>query len=215
MRQAVALFAKAAEPGRVKTRLTTELTPDEAAAFHTACVRDGWGKISSLANVEPRLFSDRPWPTWEALAGRERCRIQRPGDLGARMHGCFEDLHVEGFERAVIIGSDSPTLPAERIAGALASLETQNDAVLGPTEDGGYYLVGCRRPRAEMFSGVEWSAATTLDHTIAAFEREGYRVRLLEPWWDVDTPEDLARLSPDEAGPALRDWLAGRVFKQP
>lgn len=209
MRQAIALFAKAAEPGRVKTRLTTRLSPEEAANFHTACVRDSWRKLGEMEGVERRLFADREWAPWFALAGRDRCRIQRPGDLGVRMHGALDDLHAEGFERAVIIGSDSPSLPVGYLQQALALLESEDDAVLGPTEDGGYYLVGCRGPRAAMFEGVRWSEETTLDETVRAFEHAGYRVRLLPRWWDVDLPEDVDRLRGEPLGPAVKAWFEG------
>lgn len=207
MRQAAALFGKAAEPGRVKTRLAAKLTPEEAAEFHTACVRDCWTRINSLPGVEPRLFSDRPWLEWEELAGGVRCRLQRAGGLGERMYGAFEDLEGEGFERTLILGSDSPTLPIDYVREAFDLLETERDAVLGPTEDGGYYAVGCRIPRAAMFDGVEWSEETTFEQTVEAFERVGYRVRLLPRWWDVDLPEDLDRLRGEPLGAAVAAWF--------
>ena len=207
MRDAIALFAKAAEPGFVKTRLTTRLSAEEAAALHTACVLDTWTKLRALEGVQARLFSDRESEAWTALAGGERCRLQRPGDLGVRMHGAFEDLRSEGFERIVIVGSDSPTLPVDQIRQGFAVLDEERDAALGPTGDGGYYLVGCREPRDAMFLNVRWSEETTLDQTVAAFENTGYRVRLLPQWWDVDVPEDLERLRGEPLGTAVAAWF--------
>lgn len=113
------------------------------------------------------------------------------------MYSCFEWLASQEFDQSLIIGTDSPTLPLERLDQALAALETAHDAVLGPTEDGGYYLAGCRRPRPGMFDGVAWSAETTLADTCRAFDRVGYRTTLLAPWWDVDEPGDLERLRKD------------------
>ncbi len=193
MREAIALFAKAAIPGRVKTRLTAELSPEQAAAFHEACVRDVWEKIHGLVGDGAFLFTDREWEPWDLLAGRQ-VRFQPDGDLGARMAGCFAELAEEGFERMLIVGADSPTLPAQILRRGLDRLRDERDAVLGPTEDGGYYAVGCLRPRRGMFAGVEWSAPTTLAETEQAFKRESYRTERLPEWWDVDTPAELARL---------------------
>ena len=208
MREAIALFAKAAVPGRVKTRLTSALTPEQAAAFHEACVRDVWEKIRGLVGEGAFLYSDAEWEPWDLLAGAQ-VRFQRDGDLGDRMLGCFEELVEEGFERVLIVGSDSPTLPAAILRDGLDALEGDEDTVLGPTEDGGYYTVGCRRPHERMFGEVAWSADTTFEQTQSAFRRVGYQTTVLPEWWDVDTSEDLERLR--AAGPEGRvgEWLAG------
>ena len=203
MREAVAVFAKAPRPGRVKTRLTAggAWTPEQAAALHRATVEDVVARLRT-AFSDVLLFCNEPFPEWGEL------RRQRPGDLGIRMQGCFEDLAAEGYERAVIVGSDSPTLPLERVRAALDALDDDRDTAFIPTEDGGYCLVGCRRPWAGMFDGVRWSVATTLAETAAAFERAGRRVVRLEPWWDVDEPQDVERLRNDPGvGPQVRAWF--------
>ena len=125
------------------------------------------------------------------------------------MHACFADLHAEGFDRALIVGADSPTLPPDVLRQGLDLLVQDHDAVLGPTTDGGYYTVGCRRPHPGMFARVSWSVETTLTETEAAFTRAGFQNHRLRQWWDIDTPDDFERLlaDPPAAGP-VADWLA-------
>lgn len=215
MREAAALFAKAPRPGRVKTRLTAGgvWTPEQAATLHRAAVEDFYRRLLG-AFPDVFLFSDEPCPEWEALAGE--VRLQRPGDLGARMEGCFEDLAADGFERAVIVGADSPTLPMKRVREALDALVDERDAVVAPTEDGGYCLVGVRRPWRGMFDGVRWSRPTTLAETEAAFARAGRRIVRLEGWWDVDDPADVERLRAEAGlGPRLRQWFAANPPGKP
>jgi len=212
---ALAVFAKAAVPGRVKTRLTRQYSAEQAASFHTACVRDMWARLIKRFPGQVWLFSDREWPDWEELAGADRFRLQRGGDLGERMRSCFEDMRSEGAGRMAILGSDSPTLPLEMIEQALSTLETDDSASLIPTEDGGYCLIGCRRPRPAMFDGVSWSTASTLADTATALERAGFDVRSIGRWWDVDEPEDIDRLRQEaDLGESLSRLLeAARAWR--
>ena len=205
---ALALFAKAAIPGRVKTRLTRRYSPEQAAAFHAACVRDVWARLTERFPGRVWLFSDRDWPEWRELAGGDRFRLQKGADLGERMRLCFEDLRADGAGRMAIIGSDSPTLPLGLAEKSLAALRTEQDASLIPTEDGGYCLIGCRRPDPAMFEGVSWSTEATLAQTHAALERAGYGVTLVGLWRDVDEPEDVERLRDEpELGQNLRQFF--------
>ena len=133
---------------------------------------------------------------------------QRGAGLGDRERGVFEDLFRDGFSPVVLIGSDLPGLPAERIGEALGRLAAGRDTVvLGPSADGGYYLIGLVRPRAgdpgpELFTDIRWSTAWTRADTVAAAERCGLQVALLDPWRDVDDADDLARLRAGLAGGA-------------
>ncbi len=86
-------------------------------------------------------------------------------------------------------------------------LQDENDAVLGPAEDGGYYLVGCRRASPEMFKGVAWSSSETFSQTRSAFDAQGYRTHLTPLWRDVDSIEDLRRLAQEPVGPRVQAWL--------
>ena len=131
---------------------------------------------------------------------------QRGAGLGDRERGVFEDLFRDGFSPVVLIGSDLPGLPAKRIGEALGRLAAGRDTVvLGPTADGGYYLIGLVRPRAgdpvpELFTDIRWSTAWTRADTVAAAERCGLQVGLLDPWRDVDDADDLTRLRAALAG---------------
>ena len=209
MSETIAVFAKAPVPGQVKTRLTPHLTPEQAADFHTACVKDVWRKAVSVVRDGARLYTDGPSEAWIDLAGPDRTRYQRGDDLGQRMLHCFEELEQEGFQRMMIVGSDSPHIPVEHLREGLDLLMSEKDAVLGMSADGGYYAVGCRKPRRMMFHEVEWSRSTTYAQTRAAFEFAGLRLKNgMYPHFDVDTPADLERLREEpKLGPALRAWF--------
>jgi rSAM/selenodomain-associated transferase 1 len=170
-------------------------------------VEDTWALATSLDDIEPILFVDEPWEGFDKLARGHSIYQQCDGDLGVRMYHCFLQLERNQFERHMIIGTDSPTLPASLIQTAFSLLTNESDSVLGPTEDGGYYLVGCRAPQEQMFQGTPWSTSSTLERTQNAFDRCGYSTRLAPPWWDVDVPEDLERLARSNPGPSVRSWF--------
>jgi len=115
---------------------------------------------------------------------------QSSGDLGSRMSKVFKDLFAWGYESAVIIGADSPTLPLSHLRAAFAALE-RNPVVLGPSLDGGYYLIGLRAPQPELFKGIAWSTNQVLSQTIERVNQLGLQVQCLEPWYDVDTVDAL------------------------
>jgi uncharacterized protein len=211
------LFARAPRHGEVKRRLTPPLTPDEALAVHLALLEDSLGLIGIAAReaeAQPFLSFSEPFePTGSPAlvfletAARGIPRLpQRPGDLGARILGAFTDL-IDGQRRpgAVIVGSDSPTLPPAILVDALDRLRSGAEVVLGPAEDGGYYLIGATRPMDALFDGIPWGTSDVLAATLRAIDRERLRVALLETWHDVDRPEDLPRLRREiaERGPGL------------
>ena len=111
-------------------------------------------------------------------------------DLGARMREALVQQLDAGASAAVLIGTDIPSLPAYHITQAFDLLRTK-DVVLGPSTDGGYYLVGVSRSTPEIFEDVEWSTPSVLSQTIDRVERAGRTLGLVSPWFDVDTPEDL------------------------
>jgi rSAM/selenodomain-associated transferase 1 len=207
--ETIAVFAKAAIPGRVKTRLTPYLSPEQAASFHQACVEDVWRTAFSLVGDAARLYTDEPFEPWMDLAGPDRVRHQKGDDLGARMLSCFEELEAEGFKRMMIIGADSPQLPAAHLREGLDLLVGEKDAVLGMTADGGYYAVGCRKPRRVMFHDVTWSSELTYAETLAAFGFAGLKLKSgMYMHYDVDTPRDLERLRQEpRLGSHVRAWF--------
>src|SRR5262249_19232182 len=125
--------------------------------------------------------------------------------LGARLAHAFEDLLADGAPAAIVMGSDIPTLPRAVLATALEGV-ARADLVLGPSEDGGYYLIGLRAPRAAVFADMVWSTAGVLEETLHRARALGLDVDLLPAWFDVDTGADLERLevSLTQPGPGAR-----------
>ena len=208
---ALALFAKAPLLGGVKTRLSGVLGLSGAEEFHRLCVLHSWGRLSGIGGVHSFLYCDAPWAEFESLAGSGRFRIQRGKDLGERMFNCLGELLGSGFSRALIIGSDAPTMPLAQVEEALDAL-SRADAVLGPCEDGGFTLVAARRTHPLMFSGVAWSRADTRASTLETFSACGLESSETPTWaYDVDRPLDLERLRKDTGlSGDLREWLNRR-----
>jgi rSAM/selenodomain-associated transferase 2/rSAM/selenodomain-associated transferase 1 len=147
-----------------------------------------------------------------ALVPRARIIAQRGHDLGARMHAAFEDVCLLGYRAVVLIGSDLPTLPGEVLRSALRRLARGSDVVLGPSEDGGYFLVGLRRPDPRVFADIEWSRPDVLERTRRAAAAAGLRVGLVAPWYDVDDVASLRRAAADaERAPRVRAWVTRRL----
>lgn len=192
------LFARTPIPGRVKSRLWTHLTPEQACALHCAAASDTAARLAeTLPNASRWVFFSEDPSRAEAyrvvLPPRFRCAVQEGSSLGDRMGAAFARAFASGARRVVIFGSDSPTLPPaipDRAVSALADC----DLVVGPAKDGGYYLIGCRRFDPRLFQGVEWSTARTCEQTLANAARINYTTALLEPWFDLDEWSDVERL---------------------
>lgn len=197
------LFAKNPVPGQVKTRLSPHLTPEQACRLHCASTSDVAELLShALPQARKWIFwSERP-PVEKDKGGEVRvpaefrCGVQEGGNLGERMGAAFARAFASGARGVVLFGSDSPTLPAATVQRAFAAL-SDCDLVLGPTEDGGYYLIGCRRFDEQLFRKVEWSTRRTYEQTVANAQRLDYRVRALESWFDLDQWGDVERLIAD------------------
>jgi uncharacterized protein len=199
----IILFAKSPIPGRVKTRLQPFLAAAEAASLYTAFVSDMLDRLRSIAGVELELHTNIPTDAW-STAG-VTTRLQVDGDLELKMFHALDGALLAGHPRAMIVGSDAPTLPVSHMEALLAA---KADVALGPSTDGGYYAVSSRVAHRDMFKDVPWSSALTLDRTVAALGRCGFSVELGPEWFDVDEPEDLDRLA---ASPNLpkrtKEWL--------
>jgi uncharacterized protein len=193
---ALVVMTKAPRPGESKTRLVPPLTFEEAATLARALLIDQLNHLAEFRGAS-LFIAYTPAdcaPLIHALAPRPfSCFPQAGKDLGARMREAFRYLFAEGFERVVLIGSDLPPLPAQTIDAAYAALSGR-DIVLGPTMDGGYYLVGMSRLIGDVFAGIHWSRADVLDRTLKKISGAGLRYELLHLWHDIDTPEDLVRL---------------------
>jgi rSAM/selenodomain-associated transferase 1 len=192
------IFAKAPVPGRVKTRLG--LPPASAAALHAAFVQDVVARHQRPGRrVTVWRTLDLDHPLWQTLVDRHGIALaeQCDGPLGRRMASAFAtELRPTG-ERShpvVILGTDSPTLPPRLVDAAFAAL-ADVPAVIGPASDGGYYLLGLRDGIPPIFGDdIEWGTATVFERTIAALVAYGVAFRVLDPWYDIDRPADLALL---------------------
>lgn len=191
------IFAKAPVPGRVKTRLAGRLGARGAAELYKRLLRRTLG-IARAA----RLCPVELWCAPDARHGffadcrRDygvRLRRQRGGDLGRRMNHALNRA-LAGKAYAVLIGGDCASLGAAELRQALARLAAGTGAVLGPAADGGYLLVGLRRPCPALFRGIAWSTPTVLAATRRRLDRAGLAWMELPAGWDVDTPADLRRL---------------------
>ena len=197
------VFAKRPEPGRVKTRLTALLTPDEAAALYEAFLRDALGAYADLSREDggPEVrvhFAPEPdaAPDDSLVPAGVAVHAQRGDGLGQRMHHAFLDAFAAGYERVVVVGTDHPTLPLDFVQVAFDMLREPRRVVLGPSEDGGYYLMGLNELYAGLFD-MAYSHASVFADTLEAASRTPAEPIVLPPWYDVDTPADLARLVAD------------------
>lgn len=200
MKEALVVFAKAPLVGQVKTRLFGALTPEQATALYVCFLQDTFALMEAVQAEREQLALVLCYTPADEIEAFEVADLeggvllaQRGADLGARLHNCCADLLESGFHSVVMLGADSPTLPAAFVADAFVQLQT-NSIVVGPTTDGGYYLIGLTRSHPELFAQVDWSSATVLAATQARAEALGLSLSLLPEWYDVDTPEDLERL---------------------
>lgn len=189
MRGVVCLFAKSTRRGRAKTRLAAAIGDDHAAGLAEAFLVDSWSLVAAF----DRAVLAWDGPLDDAPAARE-IWPQSDGDLGARLEAAARRA-LSIAPAFVVVGSDSPGLPRARIDAALRALEGADaDAVLGPADDGGFYLLGLRACPDGLLDALPWSSDATLAATRARFAERGLRTTLLEPWFDVDRVDDLARL---------------------
>jgi hypothetical protein len=191
-------FAKVPKPGQVKTRFQPALSPEASGRLALALMLDSLNATASLKGVKRILGCDptRRDPFFIQLAERHGLQLidQSGENLGARMRNAFEDAYRLGFDRAVILGTDLPTLPAGFVQEAFRRLKKQ-PLVLGPSLDGGYYLIGCSGSVPPIFDGIAWGTERVLTQTLRRINRGGLKAALLPFWYDVDTVQDLRFLS--------------------
>jgi hypothetical protein len=196
---ALAIMTKAPVSGQVKTRLTPPLTPAEAAALNRSFLQD---TAALLGRVGPGsagivcftpagaadLYSSLLPPAFGLLP-------QRGETLEDRIRSAFDDLFLSGFDSVCLIGSDSPTIPLTTYVEVVELLRSPQDlVVVGPADDGGYYLIGLKKPHPELFYAIDWSTDRVLDQTIARAADLRLQVHMLPPHYDVDDSASLARL---------------------
>jgi len=215
MATCVLLFAKAPVPGKVKTRLLDCCTPEEAAALYRGFLLDS-GVLLRASGAALKVVACEPPGAQGELAGLlgEEGLVfvpQPQAGLGERLEQLFSWAFAQGMERVLALGSDSPSLPAALVDDALALLE-EREVVIGPSTDGGYYLIGLRRPAPALFAGIAWSTGQVLAQTLERLE--GRSLGLLPIWYDVDTPQDAGLLKIHLEALARTDGKAGAHTRQ-
>lgn len=191
-------MAKAPVAGTVKTRLVPPLTPAQAAEVCRALLLDQFDHLRNFAGAQRYVFytpADAEKSLGE-LAGADYTYLaQSGGDLGARMRQVFIDLSRLGHRNIILIGSDLPALPLAILEEAFRQLaRAERRVLLGPSEDGGYYLVGMNRPTPEIFANMTWSHDRVFADTTARLDALSLTYSVLPTWFDLDVAEDFQRL---------------------
>ena len=194
MKQAVICFTRVPRPGQTKTRLMPYLSGDQCAELHWAFLRD-------LSNIYASLGADllvahTPDPDWDALKAvfpTARFFPQEGQDLGAKMNHALNLALSMGYDKCILTGSDLPLMTAEHLQSGFEALY-QADVTLGPTSDGGYYLVGVKEESPFLFENQTYGYGNVFDNTVAAVHTAGKSFCPALPCDDVDTPEDLKNL---------------------
>lgn len=210
---ALAMMIKAPRPGASKTRLCPPLTPEEAAGLSRCFLRDTTANIAHVVRARGPGGGGAPAAgvavytpvgmesAFDGLLPEGFSLVaQRESGFGGRLFGAVEDLLALGYGAVCLIDSDSPTLPATALAAAIESLALPGDrAVLGPSEDGGYYLIGVKAAHRRLFEEIEWSTERVATQTLERAAEIGVEMVELQTWYDVDD------------GPTLRA-LCGELF---
>ncbi len=206
----IGVFARAPEPRQAKTRLIPRLGAEAAAQLYSRLVRHAV-ETALAAGVGPTELWCAPSAShsfFRKLAAERSLKLwtQSEGDLGERMAEAFR-LMLGDAAGAILIGSDCPARTARDLIEAREALARGCDAVVGPVEDGGYHLIALRRLEPRLFAGVSWGTDRVLAQTRSRLTALGWRWHELPERWDIDRPEDLARLLADPALAALADGL--------
>ena len=217
MKRAIFLPGKAPRPGQTKTRLSPPLSPEQAATVYRGFLQDSVALAVSLGWERVTLTHPEPPETERELARLVPAEVhflpQRGADFGAVLSGGFGHHFDRGFDRVVLIGSDNPTLPAAVVEDAARALD-DHDLVIGPSTDGGYYLLGMAHHQPRLFEEIAWSTDVVYEQTLERARRLRLRVATVLTWYDVDTVAELERLRrdlaalPPSVAPATRAVLA-------
>ena len=199
----------------VKTRLQPFLSPDECAALAEAFLCDAARKAKKVSeNVIVAFYPPGEFEKLKTILPDRFVFVSQIGnDLGARMINAFDFAFKNNFDSVVMIGTDSPTFPADFIEHAFGFLETESDAVLGKTADGGFYLIGLRVLRKEIFANVVWSSPQTFEHTRENIINLDLSLSETPESYDVDAPSDFNQLQNEFTSGENLSQLAPRTFK--
>jgi rSAM/selenodomain-associated transferase 1 len=206
--------AKRPAPGQTKTRLAPPLSSEQAAALYECFLRDTLDMMRQVPNVQPAVafLPAEARPYFAELAPDFELVRQEGLDLGARLDNALTHYLGLGYRYVAIMDSDGPTLPVACLNAAFEALAGEADVVLGPCDDGGYYLIGLKRPAPRLLREVRMSTPSVLDDTLTLAAEEGLHVELLPVWYDVDDVTSLARLVAELADAAPETARHTRAF---
>jgi uncharacterized protein len=215
---ALAIMTKAPRAGTVKTRLQPPLTPSEAAELNICFLRDIAAVISEAGEHSQGVGVFTPARSekeYESILPSQFDLIPQRGDgFGERLANAADDLLHVGFESCCLINSDSPTARAEAFREAVAQLQGADDRiVLGPSDDGGYYLIGMRKLNRRLFEEIDWSTEQVFAQTDERAREIGLKVHVLPRFYDVDDSATLRRLCEELAGENSRGDIAPATTK--
>ncbi len=198
MDAALIVFAKVPRPGEVKTRLTPVLTSSEAAQLYEAFLQDAL-RLYTRLSAHVRLYLAPPVPDELGVdvPAAVDVRVQRGDGLGNRMKHAFRTTLDRGYEKASIVGTDHPTLPLSFVRQSFSALTPARSVCIGPSEDGGFYLLGMNAFYPQLFEGMTYSHDSVFTDTLARVGTTDARLTVLPRWYDVDTPAALERMIDD------------------
>ena len=195
------VFAKNPVPNQVKTRLFTHMSPKQAALIYRAFLIDWCEALSEISDID-LVIAYTPagsQPDFQEMIGDDVIYIEQIGsDLGARLTSATQWASKNGYDKILLVGSDSPTLPLSHITQAVEGLDSHG-IIIGPSIDGGYYLIafstGCLAAAVPyIFEGIAWSTPQVFQQTIERIRSVEVSLGLLHPWYDIDTYDDLTFL---------------------
>ena len=211
-KRALIVVARKPVAGESKTRLSPPLNPEQAVELYRCFLLDTFDLMRRVDHVQPVIAytPDDAAAYFSSIAPAGFDLVPQGGrDLGQRLQNVLSDALGRGYQQVVVMNSDSPTLPTSYLTQAFAALDDRAlDVVLGPSDDGGYYLIGLKRPCQALFD-VAMSTCTVLADTLARARQQGLRVACTPSWYDVDTQADLARLMAE--APSLPPQIAWRT----
>ena len=194
---ALVVMLKLPVAGKVKTRLTPPLKKEDAAELYKCFIQDIFSRISTLNGIDiiaaytPKNLAER---IKRIVPVNTMLIPQKGSDLGERLQNIFSQLFSIGYKKVAIIGTDSPDLPVEYIKKSFSSLNKNTSIVIGPSRDGGYYLIAMSRYSEEVFKDIPWSTNTVFKITLEKAKKAGLLPAFLPEWYDVDETGDLKTL---------------------
>jgi uncharacterized protein len=209
----VIIMAKQPRAGKTKTRLCPPVSPEGAALLAEALLKDTIALVAELENADLAIAISPPESLeyFQGISPKDSLLLPVAGtNIGVCLERALAGLLQRGYKKALALNADGPSLPPENIIQAIDCLDT-NDVVLGPSEDGGYYLIGLKEITSEVFADIQWSTSQVLVQTLQNVHRLGLGVALTPPWYDIDTVADawrlqseLERLPPDRLSHSRR-----------